>query len=219
MDKYEQTAETWNGMAKIYEEKFMYLNLYDKSYDLFIQLIHKEDAAILEFGCGPGNICHYMLQQQPGWKWLGTDVAPAMVELAKENNPAAVFELMDARDADKISQPFNGIVSGFCLPFLSQEDCAVFFKNAAHILSPGGVLYLSFMEGPYENSRYKTGSNGLQTYFHYHPMPVIEAQLAAAGLHIEKIMQVEYQREGSGGEMHTIVIATNNRKGTVKNKE
>lgn len=207
MDKYQQTAETWNGMAKLYEEKFMYLDLYNESYDLFATLVNKEDAAILEFGCGPGNICHYMLQQQPGWKWLGTDVAPAMIELAKENNPTAVFEVMDARDAANISQQFNGIVSGFCLPFLSQEDCAVFFKEAARILSPEGILYLSFMEGPYENSTYKTGSNAQQTFFHYHPMNVLEAQLQHAGLAIEQVMQVPYKRNENEAEMHTIVIA------------
>ncbi|RYZ62331.1 MAG: class I SAM-dependent methyltransferase [Chitinophagaceae bacterium] len=207
MDKYQQTAQTWNGLAKVYEEKFMHLNLYNESYDLFCQLVNKENAAILEFGSGPGNICHYMLQQQPGWKWLGTDVAHAMLELAKINNPTAVFELMDARDADKISSHFDGIVSGFCIPFLSQEDCGIFFQNAANILPAGGVLYLSFMEGHYEDSTYKTGSTGDKVFFYYHPMAVLEQQLKDARFNIEKLMQVPYQRNKSEAEMHTIVIA------------
>lgn len=207
MDKYEQSAQTWNSLARIYEEKFMHLDYYNESYDIFCELVDKEDAAILETGSGPGNICHYILQKHPGWKWLGTDVAPAMVELANNNNPAAHFEVMDARDIAKIDRSFDGIISGFCLPFLSQEDCSRFFKDS-NLLMPGkGVLYLSFVEGNYEDSTLKTGSTGQSTYFHYHPMPVIEAQLQEAGFAISKVMHVQFKRNESDSETHTIVVA------------
>lgn len=207
MDKYQQTAQTWNGLAKIYEEKFMYLDLYNESYELFCKAVGKEDASILEVGSGPGNICHYMLQQQPGWKWLGTDVAPAMVELANKNNPTAVFETRDVRSIGTINRSFNGIVSGFCLPFMSREDAAQFFKDCYQLLEPGGILYLSFMRGPYEDSLYKTGSTGQQTFFHYHPLDKIEEQVQAAGLQVKQVMFVNYQRSEKAGEEHTILIA------------
>lgn len=207
MDKYEQTAQTWNGLAKIYEEKFMHLNLYDESYDVFAALVNKEDANIFETGSGPGNIAYYMLGKHPGWKWLGTDVAPAMIDLAKANNPTANFEVMDSREIGSIDQKFDGIISGFCIPFLSQEDCCAYFKDCCNLLNDKGLLYLSFMEGNYEDSTYKTGSTGQQVFFHYHPWDIIKQQLNTAGFGIEKIFKVQYQRNGSQKEEHTVLIA------------
>ena len=52
----------WNKIAKLHEEKFMDLDIYDESYDFFSDQIEKENAEILELACGPGNIW-YMLSQ------------------------------------------------------------------------------------------------------------------------------------------------------------
>ncbi len=207
MDKYQQNARAWNGLARIYEEKFMHLPLYNDSYDAFAALVHNPAASILETGSGPGNIPWYLLPKHPGWQWLGTDVAPAMIEMAQKNNPSALFKLMDARDIGSINQSFDGIISGFCLPFLSKDDCTKFFNDCKRLLHSNGVLYLSFMDGPYEDSTYKTGSNGTSVYFYYHPLAAIEQQLKQAGFAIEKLMRVQYSRGESQTEEHTIVIA------------
>src|SRR6218665_3731437 len=192
MDKYEQTASTWNKVAKLYEEKFMHLDVYNDTYDLFCRLMDTPDAAVLELGCGPGNICHYMLQQQPQWKWLGTDFAPAMIELARGHNPTARFEVMDARAIGQTGEQFNGIIGGFCLPFLSQEDCSRFFEDCGQLLYSNGILYTSFVAGNYEESGYKTSSTGDKTYFHYHPIDMVKEQLAKAGFVIEQTLTVDF---------------------------
>ena len=41
MDKYQQTFETWNKIATIYQDKFMDLKLYDESYDFFCRIGNK----------------------------------------------------------------------------------------------------------------------------------------------------------------------------------
>ena len=55
MDKYKETFKTWNKVASLYEDKFMDLDLYNNTYDYFCELV-KDNAKILEIGCGPGNI-------------------------------------------------------------------------------------------------------------------------------------------------------------------
>ena len=47
MDKYQETFQTWNKVAEIYQDKFMNLDLYNDSYDVFLDLILKTDSSIL----------------------------------------------------------------------------------------------------------------------------------------------------------------------------
>ena len=46
MDKYQETFHTWNKLAKIYEDKFIDLDLYNDTYDDFLDLILKPNASI-----------------------------------------------------------------------------------------------------------------------------------------------------------------------------
>lgn len=64
MDKYEETFETWNNIASIYQDKFMKLDLYNDSYDYICTSISKQGANLLEIGCGPGNITKYLLSKR-----------------------------------------------------------------------------------------------------------------------------------------------------------
>lgn len=83
MDKYLETFETWNNVAKLYENKFMDLDLYNDTYEKFCEILLKKNSKILEIGCGPGNITKYLLAKRPDFDILGTDISPNMIELAK----------------------------------------------------------------------------------------------------------------------------------------
>lgn len=83
MDPYRITIDTYNRVAKAYEDRFMELDLYNDTYDAFCKLL-ADDANVLETGCGPGNITRYMLREKPGLKFLATDLSQAMLELAKK---------------------------------------------------------------------------------------------------------------------------------------
>jgi len=37
MDRYQETAQTWNKVAKLYQEKFMNVALYNDSYNVLIE--------------------------------------------------------------------------------------------------------------------------------------------------------------------------------------
>lgn len=113
MDNYQITFQTWNKIADLYQEKFMDLDLYNDSYDLFCKQIKVHQAHILEIGCGPGNITKYLLEKRPDFQLLGTDIAPNMIVLAKKNNPTAEFQVMDARHIHQLSQKYDGIICGF----------------------------------------------------------------------------------------------------------
>lgn len=180
-DSYNTTFQTWNEVAQVYQDKFMLLDLYNDTYDLFCKSINNPKAKILELGCGPGNITRYLLQQRPDWDITGMDVAPNMVALAITNNPTARFLVMDVRELDTFTGLFDGVVCGFCLPYLSKADCSKLIKDVAHLLPPGGLFYCSAMEGDYEQSGYEAASTGHQSYVYYHQADYITEQLRAHG--------------------------------------
>jgi len=207
MDKYKRTFESWNKVASLYEEHFMDLDLYNDTYDAFCEAIEKINPKILEIGCGPGNITKYVLSKRPDFDLEGIDIAPNMIELAKKNNPNATFRVMDSRDIDQLKTKYDGIICGFCIPYLSKSDCSKLIKDTKNLLSEKGVLYLSFIEGDYEKSGYQSGSSGDKVYFYYHTLEKIQTDLSKNGFEITTISHKGYTRKDGTSETHTILIA------------
>jgi len=207
MDKYKETFETWNKVAELYQDKFMNLDLYNASYDIICDSIKRDRAKLLEIGCGPGNITKYLLAKRPDFEIVGIDIAPNMIELAKKNNPSAEFKLMDSRNIDELNSKFDGIICGFCIPYLSTEDCNKLIGDSYNLLNDQGFLYLSFVEGDPEKSGFLTGSSGDRCYFYYHDLTKIVKQLKGYGFQEINVMKVEYARSEKEVEIHTIVMA------------
>lgn len=209
MDKYQETFETWNKIANLYEDKFMNLSLYNDTYDFFYNTLTQEQINVFEIGCGPGNITKYLLSKKTSLKITGIDIAPKMIELAKANNPSVNFEVMDTRELSSLDQKFDAIMCGFCLPYLSKEDCSKLIIDSAKILLNNGILYLSFVAGNPSQSGFISGSTGDRTYFYYHTLEDIKNQLFINNFEIIKLFEVKYPK-GENVEIHTIIIAKKN---------
>ncbi len=207
MDKYKETFETWNKVASLYRDKFMDLDLYNETYDFICDSIQKEKAKLFEIGCGPGNITKYLLSRRPDFDLFAIDVAPNMVEIARQNSPAASFAVMDCRQIEKIDAKFDGIICGFCIPYLAPPDAKKLIFDCANKLDRNGLLYISFEEGDSGNSGYRIGSNGDRIYFYYHSINEIQDYLVAGKFDIIKIFEIVYERSESHKEIHKIVIA------------
>lgn len=212
MDKYAITLDVYNKSAKQFENKFMHMDLYNDSYNLFCKLIEKQNANIFEIACGPGNITKYLLSKRPDFKVLGTDLSPNMVALAKINNPSADFILMDGRDIYKINEKYDGIMCGFCLPYLSREESAKLIMDASGILNPNGVIYISTMEGDYAKSGYeKTSFSGNnKIYIHYHQEEYLTNALQKAGFKIIDLQRQDYPEHDGTITTDMLFIAQKN---------
>jgi len=206
MDTYKETFETWNQLASLYFDKFMNLTLYNETYDYLSTLIVKQDAKILELGCGPGNITKYLLSNHPHFEIVGVDVAPNMIAIAKEYNPHATFIEMDIRHIDSIHSKFDAIIGGFCLPYLSHEDAVQLLKNSYNLLNENGLFYLSFIEGKPNESNFQVASTGHRSYFYFYQLDELIAQLANHHFELVKIFKVEYLTSANEIDIHTIII-------------
>lgn len=208
MDKYRQTIAAYNQIAELYRDKFMELDLYNDTYDLFCNEIEKNNAHILEMACGPGNITRYLLAQRPDFKVRATDPAPEMLKIAAQYAPNADFELLDARDLGNFSQQFDALIAGFLLPYLDKKDCATLIANSAEKLLANGTIYLSYIHGNYEDSFLQTSSDGRYSMFiHYYPPSFIEDLLVKHHFTLLHSLQKEYLLHNQQTQFHNIVIA------------
>lgn len=168
MDKTKAAAEVFDKLANQYQAKFMNVDMYADTFNLFCDSLKKEGAEILELACGPGNITKYLLTKRPDLKILGTDLSLNMVELAKQNNPEAEFLLMDCRDLLALNKKYDAVMCGFCLPYLSKEDSIKLINDASTILNANGILYISTMEDANSRSGFEAGSTGDKIFMNYH---------------------------------------------------
>lgn len=210
MDHYKETFETWNKLATRYEERFMDLDLYNDTYDHICKSITQPNGKILEIGCGPGNITKYLLSKRPDFDIFGIDIAPNMIELAKKNNPSARFAVMDCRQIDQISEKYDGIVAGFCLPYLSQADSRKFIADCYSLLNEGGLIYISFVEGDPNKSGFQVSKSGDRSYFYYYQLDELKKNLIESDFGVLTVFKVEYTNSANQIDFHTIISANKN---------
>jgi 2-polyprenyl-3-methyl-5-hydroxy-6-metoxy-1,4-benzoquinol methylase len=206
-NRYNETFETWNKVASLYQDKFMDLDLYNSTYDFICSSLEKSNSKILEIGCGPGNIIKYLLSKRPDFNIFGIDIAPNMIELAQKNNPNASFAIMDSRNIDELKTKFDGIICGFCLPYLSNEDSQKLVADCSNLLNENGLIYISFVEGDPKKSGFQIGSSGDRCYFYFHSLENLKTLLIENEFDDLKIFKVEYKKSDNEIDIHTILTA------------
>ena len=205
MDKSKKAIEVFNKHAKFYGEKFRDVSLYAEGFDIFCGAIKKKNAEILELACGPGNITNYLLNKRPDLKILATDLAPNMIDLAKLDNPTAEFQLMDAKDILKLNKKYDGIMCGFCLPYLDKEEVNKLFQDSYSILNPGGIFYLSTMEDDYSKSGIQIGSKGDEIFMHFYKGEFLSQALKENNFKILDLQRMD-SLMGNGSKVVDLVI-------------
>ena len=209
MDKTKIAVKIFDNCAQQYQDKFMGLELYHDSLDLFCASIEKENAAVLDIACGPGNISKYLLEKRPGFKILGIDLSAKMIELARLNNPAAEFQVLDCRVIGQLGQKYDAAVCGFGLSYLSKEEALKLMREVAGLRRSGGVFYLSTMEDDYRKSGFKGSSSGGEEkmYIHYHQADYLTEALRENGFEIMDLQRKAYPEPDGASTTDLLVVA------------
>lgn len=210
--KLKKTIETYNNAAVRYQDKFMDMDLYHDTFDMFCNLIERKNATIFEIATGPGNITKYLTKKRPDFKILGIDLASNMIELAKINNPEAEFLVMDCRDINQIESKFDGIMCGFCIPYLSKEEVKCLISNSFTLLNSSGVIYISTMEMDTYSSGFETTSfsGNEEVYIYYHQFDYLSACLIETGFEIFETQRKKYLEPDGSYLTDLIIIAKKN---------
>lgn len=207
MDNSQQAVAIFDKYATQYQTKFIGLEQFRDSFELFCNSIAASNATILELACGPGNITHYLLQYRPDFQLLGTDLSENMLALARERNPSANFELLDCRLIQQLGKQFDGILLGFGLPYLTKAEALQFIKDAATCLVPNGVLYISTMEADNNSSAFKTGSTGDSIFINYHEAGYLKQALQQNGFTMISELRKPYPEADGSITTDLVLIA------------
>lgn len=207
--RMQETVTTYHNAAKRYEEKMMEMDLYHDTYDQFCSLIARRGAHIFEIATGPGNVTRYMGVKRPDFRISGIDLAPNMIDLARKNYPQGDFEVMDCRSIGCIHRTFDGVMCGFCAPYLSKAELKALIEDVANLLEPSGVFYLSTMEDDNEKSGFETTSfsDGERVYVYYHQADYLMGCLTEAGFEVLTVERKAYPEPDGSFLTDLIIIA------------
>lgn len=101
------------------------------------------DLTILDVGCGPGDLAAMLSERLPEARVCGVDLAPSMVELARQkatDDGRLGFEGGDVADLPFESGSFDLVVSTLSLHHW--PDPGAGFAEIARVLRPGGVALI-----------------------------------------------------------------------------
>jgi 2-polyprenyl-3-methyl-5-hydroxy-6-metoxy-1,4-benzoquinol methylase len=128
-----------------------------------------------------------------------------MIDLARKNNPAAEFQLMDCRDITDTGKLFDAVLCGFALPYLSKDEAIQLIHDSAKVLGSGGICYISTMEGNYADSRMQTGSTGDQLFMHYHEAGYLTDAFVQSGFSIQELVR---KNNAAANDTDMVIIAS-----------
>jgi SAM-dependent methyltransferase len=184
MDHCALSANAFHNLADGYQKKYLDLTLYDEFYGQFCESLRPGRICVLDAACGPGNVSRFLLRKRPELDLVGIDLAPRMVELARDAVPGGRFLVYDCRKLADLNRRFNGIICAFGLPYLSWPEAIDFFNAAWNALEPDGVFFLSTMLGRSEESGFQHCSSGDRVYVNYHDEAEVIRSLTACGFRI-----------------------------------
>ncbi len=195
MDNFSVSVQRFNEFAGEYAKRFMNIDSYIDSIDCFCDLKLNTTPSILELACGPGNITRYLKKRFPKSKIVAVDLAPNMIEIARETVPGADFMVMDVRNILQLSQKFDMIMCSFCLPFLSFADTSKLFTDCEAMLNPNGAFYISTMEGTESDAKFEptSFSGNAEVFFNYYEQPELEKLFLTNNLQIKYTKRQNYQ--------------------------
>ena len=135
---------------------------------------------VLEIGCGTGLLGAALLDRLPGARWLMTDIAPAMVERARQrfaSRPEVRLAMMDGERPD-VAGPFDLICSSLAAQWLADLPGAVARWRA--LLAPAGRLaFTTLAAGSF--AEWRRAHRDLRCGIHAYPSA---DELAAMGLEV-----------------------------------
>lgn len=202
----QKAVDLFNKLADSYQERFFSVDHYKESLQILLDHL-KENAAVLDVACGPGNISHYLLNRLPQLQLLGIDLAPNMIDLARKNNPHARFLVYDALLIDQLKSNFDVIIIGFLFPYLSIDQVELFLFKVHERLNENGIIYLSTMEDLYENSRLKTSSTGEELMMHYYEADFLIRLLEQIGFEVISTHKQPFAVSETESDTDLIIIA------------
>lgn len=138
MDEPAETEPTWNEHADWWIEGFT--GGVDPEYEeQIIPLILREvehSRAILDIGCGEGQISRQLAAADPSRRVVGVDPTPRQIEVARERGGNVDYRVASVESLPFADGEFDTVVT--CLVFEHVDDLEGAVREVSRVLAPGG---------------------------------------------------------------------------------
>lgn len=114
-------------------------NHYGSVREHFKEYLEVRDKDILDVGCSTGVCARTAIPLEDN-RYVGIDIEPKYVELARKRCPAGRFQVMDARDMDFPSDSFDVVLFVGALHHMDDGIIKSCFKEIRRVLRDNGVV-------------------------------------------------------------------------------
>ena len=142
---------------------------------------------ICDLGCGPGHVARYL--HEHGATVTGLDLSPAMVERARQLNPAIEFIQGNMLNLPLADGSLAGIAAFYSIIHIPRSDVAQALAEFKRVLEPGAVLLLAFHIGNDTVHLDEWWDKQVNVDFHFFQPQAMAGYLAAADLRVEEIIE------------------------------
>jgi len=156
-DATERVRQDWESQARSwYEQRDSLLADSRPIHEWLVQHLEPtEGERILEIAAGPGDTGFLAAPRLGKGRLLSTDLAPSMVDAARERGAElgiqnVDYRVLDAQDMDLDDESFDGVICRW--GFMLMPDPAAALAECKRVLVPGGRLVFAVFTGPEENS-------------------------------------------------------------------
>lgn len=214
----QQKPYAGGSVPENYERYLVPLLFLDYAADLASRLDVPVGGAVLETACGTGAVTRHLEAQLPeGARLTATDLAPPMVEMARQivgDRPNMAYQQADATDLPFPPDSFDAVICQFSLMLF--PDKVKGMREAARVLRPNGRFVFNVWD--------KLESNGfcgavheavarifpddpprfLEVPFSYHDLSAIVCDLQEAGFGTVEI--TVQPRESKAANPHQVAM-------------
>ncbi|WP_030813738.1 class I SAM-dependent DNA methyltransferase [Streptomyces sp. NRRL F-2799] len=142
------TRTFYDAIAEDYSDHFRDAHLaqpFDRALlKVFAELVGA-GAAVADLGCGPGRVTGFLAAE--GLDVFGLDLSPAMLAVARRENPGLRFEQGSMLELDLPDGKLAGVVSWYSSIHTPVSRLPALFAEFRRVLAPGGHLLLAFQAG------------------------------------------------------------------------
>ncbi|MGY6652589.1 class I SAM-dependent DNA methyltransferase [Amycolatopsis sp. TRM77291] len=140
MDRPATAAELFDAIGSAYEDVFGRAPVVDRAVRQLLDGL-PPSSRVLDLGSGTGRPVAEELSAA-GHRVTGLDVSPVMVELAREQVPAATFVHADVRDWTSPPGSWEAVCAFFPFLQMPRKDTEAVLADIARWLVPGGLFAL-----------------------------------------------------------------------------
>lgn len=124
----------------------------------------QQNSNVLEIGCGIGTVSHLILKFITKGSFVGLDISPESIKMAKEFNSFHKKSEFLVNDMSNFthSTKFDFVIFPDVLEHIPVEQHAVIFETISKLTSPNGVVLINIPEPNYLDWMRKHQPQGLQ---------------------------------------------------------